>query len=535
MGINSPNTHNVSNIQVRNCWYGFEAHNSTLNMQNILGHNNMTFFWGDNMAFRVEHATVHTGHQLFAHVSGGSGALYLTNSVVVKMTNSSSGVTWVSSTNLANDSGLFQSAGTGANYLAAGSPYRNVGGLMLSANMLAILKKTTTYPPLALTGTISVPTTLTPQAQRDTDTPDLGYHYYPLDYLAGNLTVAGGASLLLTNGVSVGIHSTNGIVLDSGAQLISQGQPHLMNRLVRHQLVQEQPDVYGTTGPNMTLIGIVANPATKPDIYMRFTELSVPGDTLARRTFCNSSEFNSMALRDCRLWNLSGSYDAPGGSAVLALTNNILERCDFSFTRSMNLHQMTVEFWNNYASRSALTFNYASTSGSPPTWTIRDNFFDMVTLSATGSAPYVACSYNGYFGTTVPSLSAGNDRAASSLDFQTGPLGGYYYPATNSPSATGLWTLVDTGSRLAADAAHYHYTTRVDQAKEVSAVDIGFHYVSVDANGIPIDSDADGLADYLEDTDEDGYSLGDLTDWQAYNSVGGLSGTTGLQTFTPIK
>jgi hypothetical protein len=46
-------------------------------------------------------------------------------------------------------------------------------------------------------------------------------------------------------------------------------------------------------------------------------------------------------------------------------------------------------------------------------------------------------------------------------------------------------------------------------------VDIGYHYVAVDTNGIPLDSNGDGIPDYLQDANGNGvYDFGDLGDWQ---------------------
>ena len=59
---------------------------------------------------------------------------------------------------------------------------------------MADLRKKTTYPPVLYSNaTIAVDTVLGPQAGRDTDTPDLGYHYDALDYLFGG--VAANANL----------------------------------------------------------------------------------------------------------------------------------------------------------------------------------------------------------------------------------------------------------------------------------------------------------------------------------------------------
>ncbi len=43
-------------------------------------------------------------------------------------------------------------------------------------------------------------------------------------------------------------------------------------------------------------------------------------------------------------------------------------------------------------------------------------------------------------------------------------------------------------------------------------VDIGYHYVALDTNGVPVDTDGDGLADYLEDRNGNGiYDGGDYS------------------------
>ncbi|MCZ7636849.1 MAG: hypothetical protein M5U12_12870 [Verrucomicrobia bacterium] len=74
---------------------------------------------------------------------------------------------------------MFQTVQQGAHYLAAGSPYRNWSAALttIDSGLLQDLRQLTTYPPVALTSDFAVSTTLSPQAQRDVDTMDLGYHY----------------------------------------------------------------------------------------------------------------------------------------------------------------------------------------------------------------------------------------------------------------------------------------------------------------------------------------------------------------------
>jgi hypothetical protein len=53
-----------------------------------------------------------------------------------------------------------------------------------------------------------------------------------------------------------------------------------------------------------------------------------------------------------------------------------------------------------------------------------------------------------------------------------------------------------------------------------SVVDIGFHYVATDANGVPLDYDTDGLPDYLEDANGDGSVSSGETSWQSATDFG---------------
>ena len=75
------------------------------------------------------------------------------------------------------------------------------------------------------------------------------------------------------------------------------------------------------------------------------------------------------------------------------------------------------------------------------------------------------------------------------------------------------------GQRTAAAAGLFHYVTEAGPQKEAATqVDIGFHYVAT-ANGLPNDTDGDGIADYLEDRNGNGtteLSLGE-TDYLVPN------------------
>jgi hypothetical protein len=172
---------------------------------------------------------------------------------------------------------------------------------------------------------------------------------------------------------------------------------------------------------------------------------------------------------------------------------------------------------------------------------VKDNLFDCDQFYRAGST--FSASNNGYKSGLAP---FSNDTAAKTnlvADYQSGlmanhlgSLANYYYPT--SGGATSLANLIDVGSRAPSVAGLYHHTTRTDQIKDSSWVDIGFHFVALDTiTQRPKDYDQDTSGDYFEDRNGNGtYDSGSgETDWNVYNSPNGLTGSPGMQVFTPLK
>ena len=115
--------------------------------------------------------------------------------------------------------------------------------------------------------------------------------------------------------------------------------------------------------------------------------------------------------------------------------------------------------------------------------------------------------------TNVLEIAGAHDRTVTNYNWQSGPLGAFYLPTDSD--------LIGVGSDHADALGLYHYTTQTNQTKETtSTVDIGYHYVALDANGNAVDTDGDGIPDYLEDVNGNGsYNSGtDVGDWELADS-----------------
>jgi hypothetical protein len=191
---------------------------------------------------------------------------------------------------------------------------------------------------------------------------------------------------------------------------------------------------------------------------------------------------------------------------------------------------MTFSLQNNLFYGGSLSFYYDSgnRNWNFSTCPVYDNVFDNVALDEGGDLTSVIQNGNNGYVNTPSQLAGGvSNVVLTSFSYVPGPLGNYYQQSTN---------FINQGSRTANVAGLYHYTTQTNQVKETnSVVDIGYHYVVVDANGNPIDIDGDNIPDYLEDSNGNGvYDAGDLGNW-LISRFNGLASNNGLSVFTPLK
>jgi len=510
----------VRHAQFVNCQSGLRADYSggPVKLQNVLFHNVTRIF--DSMysgKVAMEHATVNTATWL--NYNAYNPVVTVQNSFLFNVANFGS---YSGSGNASEYTGTpFQALAEGHHYLAAGSPHRNQGTATIDPTLAADLKKMTTYPPLTLASPISVPTTLRPQAGRDTDTPDRGYHYWPLDYIADAVVVS--APLTLADGVALGIKGTHG--LDVRATIASDATPRVLNRIASCQNVQEQGGVTG--GTNFMKI---TGPSYSPAMRFRFTELSVGQGAYGTVLDLGGSSyhpFQELTFRDC--W-LRGGYCSlvPYTTATvqIGLTNNVIERSWLTFQKiyySQNA-VIWVNLYNNLFRHGQVGLTYEYGTANPP-WYIKDNLFDKTSQNLSGTySSYIYRSDNGFTVGTVNSLNGTGDVTDRATDFASGPLGDYYYPDSGPPGS--LSELRNVGSRTAADADLSYYTTHPLQGRDAGFVDIGFHYAA--------DADGDGLDDVSElrygfnpeaitgldgpNGDVDGDGVSNLREYQAGNS-----------------
>ena len=201
-------------------------------------------------------------------------------------------------------------------------------------------------------------------------------------------------------------------------------------------------------------------------------------------------------------------------------TNTLFERTSLSV--SLSTYYLRMMLRNNLFWRGTIGLSsYWSTNLGA---SIQNNLFDNVSLSALTTTN----SYNGYINTFVLSGSSGNNVSNATFAYDIGPLGRYYQP-TNS-------AFLNAGSTSATNLGLFSFTTTTNQVVEgTSTVDLGLHFAAVDASRHPLDTDADGIPDYLEDLNGNGVLDPSLieTDWQTFTTL--TNALPGLQVFTPLK
>ena len=200
---------NLSDCQFVNCQDAVCTEYGPANLTNVLFVNVNTPFAGTTYNATGYHLTIDgcTNGQLSSDwANQGLSTVQLVNSLLVNAgADGDAAITTNYTVRLVtNPASIFQAVGAGNCYLQTNSPYHQQGTANIAPAILADLATKTTYPPIVYSNiTISAATTFSPQARRDTNSsPDLGYHYDPLDYVFGGVNVY--SSLTFTAGTAMG-------------------------------------------------------------------------------------------------------------------------------------------------------------------------------------------------------------------------------------------------------------------------------------------------------------------------------------------
>jgi hypothetical protein len=519
--INGQSGHVLNNLQLLKCGVGISATNTDLNVRNALFGNVQTNFSGTNVTARVEHLTSSIATWLNKDIGTN---LYLTNCLLVCVTNlgncSTQSVSILSSTN-----GVFQTVGAGSYYLATNSPYRDKGTDNINPTLFAALRQKTTYPPIVYQGTnINTPTTFGPTAARDTDSLDLGYHYDPLDYAFAGVIV--NTNITFAPGTAVGwfLRSSDSYALSLANKQIATftGTYENPDYYVRCSTVQEGGN--GNWTRAWAIMGIIGTAAQSsqdvtlsPELRMQFTSCSVfsSGEQMFH-------DYNGYLIVRANHSRITGGNQV-GYIISYYLTNCLVDGGQLGTVAGWTGNEIS---FRNCTMREDVLYVQRNHSPAAPVH-IRNCAFDFLTLYTADSfitdTNVSDFDYNAYTNASnLFPVGCAHDKKSVTFNWQTGPLGNFYLPPTS--------VLTNAGDVTADVVGLYHFTTQTNQVKETnSIVDIGYHHVALDASGIAVDSDGDGLADYLEDANGNGiYDSGDPFDWRTPDA----NGSGGTATFT---
>ena len=422
----------------------------------------------------------------------------------------------------------FQSVGAGSYYLTNGCSFFNAGTTNLDPVLLADLATKTTYPPIVYSNTtISVATTFTPQAQRDTDTPDLGYHYDPIDYFFGGVMAM--SNLTFTAGTAAGWFDLPGSDGPGYGMSLHNQVTVAFNGTVTEPCIWAfydtvQDGMNGLWTDRGWLAGIKSYEGNSysislaPQVVASFTHFStLNSDPGALRDYYTPLVAYAA---DCEFWSAgAGAYNNS-----YSFTNCLFDRggsgTDEGYSGDVFVAQNCT--WHG-GTLTLVPYNYAIPIQ------VRDCSFDGTTISAssyganTNNADY---DYNAFTNSEgrFPIGGAHDIIVTNGFNWQTNWFGNYYLPS-DSP-------LIYAGDVLASQVGLYHFTVQTNLAWNytlseytqipdgTNIVSIGYHYVATDANGNPLDSNNDGIPDYIEDANGNGVVDSGEIGWNITGDVG---------------
>jgi len=525
----------IYDAQFVNCQTGLQVGGGTAWVNNALfakSTNDCSFVSGGT--FSGQNITFGDSTTLAAGPSSQQGCyLYLTNCILANVSTPVTGffvstngnyngyynapaVPSFGAISFSNSSNPFQVAGAGSYYLTNGCNFLNQGTTNIDSALLADLRKKTTFPPMVYSNsTISATTTFSQSALRDSSgNPSLGYHYDPLDYIFGGAHI--NSNLTFTAGTSVawfelnGSHSGNayGMNLNTGVSVTFAGTVISPCAFSSFSMVQENRiGVWeAVTGwPGGIADGGNYDPSHPSLVVAAFTRFVHAAGQSPYMRDGTSGQPLAVQVKNSEFYGGFGGYNL-----LSACTNCLFYRASLEmYTSELFPYQIAVNC-TFYGGK--VTFVHWESAA--PYWysLLRNCTFSGTTFAIDDpfgvNTAYADYNYNAFLqGAAQPPSEGANTYTVTNFNWKTGCFGDFYLP-TNSP-------LINAGNTTADRVALYHFTTQTNQVKETnSVVDIGYHYVAVDGAGNPMDTNGDGVPDYVEDTNENGlYDAGDLWNW----------------------
>jgi hypothetical protein len=530
--INSGSSVAVNNAQLVNCQSGIAEVSGALTINNALFLNLATNLYVLNGSAVVNNATfANAGHMLLLT---NSSPVYLTNSILANVTNvagmagSYNGFYQspeFGSQCITNQFSPFQRVGAGSCYLTNGSAFLQAGTASVGSGVLALLTNRTTHPPIVYSNlSFSISTNFSPQVQRDaSSTPDLGYHYDPLDYAFSGVSVysnitfsagtaAGWFELPGSGGLGLGLAIYDKVVLSFNG---TASQPCT---LARYSTVQEGGDGLWTTLGYMAGVvpeslsgGYSMNATNAAVIQVNFTRHALLAE--GPNHYREYTALSQVVAQNSEFWG--GGIGAYWDN--LYATNCLFDRVGVSVQGSN-----PCQYWLRNCTMHGGSLTLDKFTGTWPVW-IEECAFDGTTLAvgdnSDGNTNITYCDFNAFLtnATRLPILGT-HDVVVTNFNWQRSWFGNYYQ-LTNSP-------LINSGSTTADKFGLYHFTVMTNlvnglQIKETnSIVDRGYHYVATDAYGNPIDTNGDGIPDYIEDANGNGLVDSGEIGWNIVGDLG---------------
>lgn len=522
----------VYDAQFIDCQYAIGITPHSQYYQNVLFANIRTNFnqFANGIGVHLQNATFVNIGLVASASSPGTISIYFTNCIFGNVTNFVDRGTMATNGNyngfynsppfgsnqVTNTFYPFQIVGGGSYYLTNGCNFTNAGTTNIDRVWLAQLPQKTTHPPTIYGAGSSITsiTTLSPDVLRDTSSsPDLGYHYDPLDYAFGGCDLY--TNLTITAGTAVGFYQDFGSVgssgepyslsLNNGAVFNATGTATAPCWITFADTAQEGCNENWTTRGWMGGFMLNGSGSGESQLNTSFTKMSGVNGPWQSNIFRDNWDQGVCNFQNSEFWmSAIGTYDEQN----LNFSNCFFFRDQLYFYDQDDNPNITMEnctFYGGfmvigrqtYFSSSVVTVKNTAFDGTAFAWgdnlngTSGDTFEDYNSYNSSNllwqsfSYPYGSC-----YGTlqTVGSHSL----YVTNYNWETSWFGNYYLPI-NSP-------LIQAGSTTADQVGLYHFTTQTNQAPETNAVvDIGYHYVATDQYGNPLDFNGDGIPDYLED------------------------------------